>query len=352
MAQVLEEEVYVSGRLYSLGLQEVFLTPEWSVRDVTKWARPYLDLLRRHAQVEEGGGWLEGRYLDLTPFNLVFDDGRLAMIDLEWKADEPLPLPYVFFRGLYHTFSRVAFVLTPAAGTPLNILGLCMAVAGELGFDVSGMLERFMELEGRYFGAVFSGGSPGDGDLVVTGPGASTVTAVPASTRPDARMRLYPLLHLHLQVFVETETRGFCEEASTWRSIGLTPEPKVHSILLPHFTADTVRLRIDPSDHNGLIRLHAIDLRTADGMELFHWTPYSRCDAEMSGMMILNAGPRLPDPVMLLTSCDPMLILSLPAGTGERAMGPVRLELEVSALPPELFDPVGEILRDLARFVS
>lgn len=361
--QLLTEEAYLPGRLYSLELQELFLTPEWSVQTLRDWARPYLDLLRQQAQTDDGGGWLDGRYLDLTPFNLIRYQGRLAMIDLEWKARAPLPLPYVFFRGLYHTFARIPYVLTPAPGTPLNILGLVIAVARALGFDTTGMLENFLELEAHYFGAVFRGnGLPDDADLhipatVATPPAAA---ATPTAATAAARLRLYPLLNLHLQVFVESGTRGFCEETSTWRSIGLTPEPKFYSIPLPHFTADTVRLRIDPSDHNGLIRLHAVDLRTTDGVELFHWTPFSRSDAALSGMMILNAGPHLPEPVTILLNADPMLVLPLPGDIGGRltaedagkTTGPVMLELELSSLPPELFDAVAATLCDLAQLVS
>ena len=385
--QLLTEEPYLPGHLYSLELHELLLTPGWSVQTLAKWARPYLDLLREQAQTDDGGGWLDGRFLDLTPFNLLRQDGRFGMIDLEWKADKPLPLPYVFFRGLYHTFARVPYVLTPAPGTPLNIQGLSLAVAEALGIDTTGLLENFLELEPHYFGAIFPVAAPAavNGTSAIT-PAAKTPgprdadlfgpAEAPSPAPPKTQLRLYPLLNLHLQVFVGSETQSFREETSTWRSIGLTREPKIYSIPLPHFTAETIKLRIDPSDHNGLIRLHAVDLRTSGGAELFHWTPFSRSDAELSGMMILNAGPRLPDPVTVLIDADPMLIFPLPAEVHENSAGPaveksarpvvekpagpvvqqstqkVVLELELSALPPEEFAIVGAMLRELAQLIS
>jgi hypothetical protein len=96
-----------------------------------------------------------------------------------------------------------------------------------------------------------------------------------------------------------------------------------------------------------MVRLHSIDLRTADGAELFHWTPFSRSDAELSGMVILNAGPRLPEAVTILTNYDPMLVFPLPAGMCDRPPGAVVLEMELSALSPELYDAVAVVLREL-----
>ncbi|HWB90209.1 MAG TPA: hypothetical protein VG605_00090 [Puia sp.] len=339
VAQVLGEEPYLPGRLYSQELQDLLLKPGWDVQRVASWARPYMQLLRRLVQ-DGDGEWLEGRYLDLTPFNLLWHEGRLAMIDMEWKAGGPLPLRYVFFRGLYLTLARVPYVVAPVPGSALNIFGLCIAVSAELGLDTAGLLESFLELEAHYFGAVFPGDGrgPEDADLAV---------AYGKGTPQDLPPSLYPLLNLHLQVFVESETRGFCEEASTWRYIGLTHEPRIYSVPLPHFTADTVKLRIDPSDHSGMVRLHSIDLRTADGAELFHWTPFSRSDAELSGMVILNAGPRLPEAVTILTNYDPMLVFPLPAGMRDRPPGAVVLEMELSALSPELYDAVAVVLREL-----
>jgi hypothetical protein len=339
--QELREERYLPGRLYSLELCEIVSRKGWSARDVAEWARRFLEVLRRHAGED---GWLEGRYLDLVPFNLVDRQGGLAPIDLEWVAAGVLTTAYVFFRGLYHSLARVGPVAMPVEGTPMNLYSLCLAIAGALFPSTEGMLEDFLTLEPRYFGAVFGGDgrAPGDNDLVV-----SAVHWV----RPlSPGNRLYPLSNLNVQIFVERSGQGFGEETSTMLHIGLTVERKVYSVVLPHFTGDVVKLRIDPSDHSGLVQLHAVHLRS-EGEELFYWTPYSRMEVELNGVMLLNAAPSLPCPVMVLLNYDPMLIFSLPAVSPGDAAAPVVLELEVSALAPGLYDAVRNSFAQLCEML-
>jgi len=167
--QQLQDEYYLPGRLYSLRLADIVCSPGWSTADVAAWASPYAELLRSELTLIDDGEWLEGRHLDLVPFNLLTDDRRLTAIDAEWVATEPLPLQYVLFRGIYHTLARIGDVAQPAAGTPLNLYGLCLAVAAQLIADTGGMLETFLTLEPRYFGEVFGGigTAPADADLNV-----------------------------------------------------------------------------------------------------------------------------------------------------------------------------------------
>lgn len=336
--QELHEERYLPGRLYSLELAGIVSRKGWSVADVVAWARPYLALLQDHADAE---GRLEGRYLDLVPFNLVVRKEGLAAIDLEWVAADRLPAGYVFFRGLYHSFSRVGPVGLPLEGTPTNLYGLCLAVAGALFPSVEGMLEAFLELEPLYFGVVFrNAAAPGDSDLEVRA-GQWARQQLPGD-------RLYPLTNLNLQVFVEGPGKGFSEDTSTLLRIGLTGQRKVYSVTLPHFADDIEKLRIDPSDHSGLVQLHAVHLRSG-GEELFYWTPYSRTEVELNGVLLLNAAPALPCPVMVLLNYDPMLVFTLPAINRKDGATPVVLEIEVSALTPALYGAVRNNLKLLSE---
>jgi hypothetical protein len=337
--QELQDEPYLTGRLYSLELAEIVSRAGWAVDDLAVWARRYLSLLTRYADKQ---GRLDGRYLDLVPFNLVEGAEGLRPIDLEWVAPEPLPVSYVFFRGIYHSLARAGGVAMPLEATPMNLYGLCLAIAGQVFPSTELMLENFVALEPRYFGVVFDGDArpPGDTDLMVR---QRMVPQAPAD-------RLYPLPNLNVQVFIERPGQGFSEETSTMLRIGLSEQRKVYSVLLPFFADDIVRLRIDPSDHCGLLLFHALHLRS-EGNELFYWMPYSRTDVEVNGVLLLNGGASLPSPVMVLLDHDPMLIFPMPGVNRKDPAAPVVLEIEVSALTPALYGTVRNCFAQLCEML-
>jgi hypothetical protein len=338
--QVLSEEAYVSGRLYSLELVEIMSVAGWSAAGIAAWAERWVELLRKHVMATVTGEWLEGRYLDLVPFNVIDSDGRLEVIDLEWVTAEFLPLCYVLFRGLYHSLARVRTVALPAPGTPINLYGLCLEVASRFFDKGTEILETFVALEPHYFGEVFDGDGapPGDVDLSIRPQEPSRVAS--------GAGKLYPLTNLTLQVFVESPDKPFSEETSAVIRIALTPERTTYTIPLPNCTPDVVRIRIDPNDHSGLMQLHTVCLRSGE-QALFCWTPFSQTEAAFNGVMILNAPPTLPDPVMVLLNYDPMLIFPLPAGTLPHPEATVMLEVEVSKLGPGVFEAMRG---DLASF--
>lgn len=357
IVQVLAEERYVPGRLYSLVLESVLAKTGWSLEQVCRWAKPYLELLKGYADED---GFVDGRYMDLTPFNLLLHEGSLTAVDLEWKADRPVLLRYVFFRGLYHTLARAGAVRQPAPGTPINLYGLCLAVSEKLfgSGGTIGLLETFLELEPFYFGCVFAKGRcvPCDRDLVVEVDSRDAGDRAMLSGRPEARecnaaLGLYPLLNCNLQVFVEGPAAPFSEETSTIVKIGLLRERRVYSIPLAHFTGDVTRLRIDPSDHTGLIHIHSVDIRTVNGAEIYHWTPHSRAAVQLSGLMVVTAAPGDPEPVAVLLNGDPMLIFPLPVINPNTLDSAIVLEVELSALDDAMAETMLANLSELCRLI-
>jgi hypothetical protein len=327
--QRLLDEPYVSGRLYSLQLSDLLSSPGWSLPDLREWAGPYFRLLQQLALPLAGRDHLNGIYVDLAPFNLLAadeDDGTLGIIDLEWTAQDPIPLEYLFFRGIYHCLARIKSARAPKQGTPVNAFGLVLGILEGFLPDTTGVLEDFVEREMHYFGPISAGEelAPQDFDLPVTLPSPETLS--PAHGRS-----LYPLLALNLQVFIRTNSREFNEETSFKYHIGLTRERKVFTLPLHAFPSDVTHLRIDPSDHPGLLCLHTISIRGATGEELFYWTPFSRSETGLDGVIILNAAPSLPEPMTILLNADPMLIFPLPDAIRLRPAGLLLLELELSA---------------------
>lgn len=318
LVQVLREEGYVRGVNYLSGLVDILSIPGWSAGDLRRWARPYFDLVRSRSVVTAGRAWLEGIYVDLTPFNMLDRDGRFEVIDLEWVVRESLPMEYVLFRGLYHCLERVGPVAPPAAGTPVNAFGLCLNMLEGLLPDTAGILEDFLVREVHYFGEVFPvSRTPGDFDLSV---GEGTAPMAPLARWPN----LYPLLNLNLQVFVGNSTNEFSEANSITVAIGLSRAPRTYTVPLSDLPVKALRLRIDPSDHPGLVCIHSVRVKSADGVELCGWTPFSGEAVTVNAIMTLHATPDLEEPVFVLLDADPMIFISLGE---ERDILTVELEL-------------------------
>jgi hypothetical protein len=82
---------------------------------IAQWALPWVALLKDHA-LPDRPRELPPHFLDCTPFNcIVGPDGRLAYIDAEWSADAPVPLAWIFIRGLSHALEMC---LAPAPLPP------------------------------------------------------------------------------------------------------------------------------------------------------------------------------------------------------------------------------------------
>ncbi|HEV2354812.1 MAG TPA: hypothetical protein VGR89_11240, partial [Puia sp.] len=114
---------------------------------------------------------------------------------------------------------------------------------------------------------------------------------------------------------------------------------------------DTLRLRIDPADRTGMLVIHAVDIRQTDGVGIYHWTPYSRQDVELNGVIFLNAGRALPDPVTFLLHADPSMIFPLTGRAEEYGAG-VILEVELSALSPPAAAAVMGHVEGLCSLIS
>lgn len=112
-AHRLVSEPYVPGPLLVESLHRLART-DWSVDSLARWAMPWVALLK-DATTPEAPRSLPGHYIDCTPFNCVESADGLAYIDSEWSAAEPVPLGWVFIRGLAYAFGEC---LEPAAGSP------------------------------------------------------------------------------------------------------------------------------------------------------------------------------------------------------------------------------------------
>ena len=133
--QTLRDEVFIHGRLLSAEFIDVVNTPGWNERDVAACGREWIEFLKSRVMTE---GFLPPDLVDCTPSNLVrAADGRLMPFDQEWTAPEPVPLPFVVFRGLFSLFLKVQSMEAPAEAVPRRIALLCRQVMTQAGIPVT-----------------------------------------------------------------------------------------------------------------------------------------------------------------------------------------------------------------------
>ena len=99
------EERYIPGRLYIGELQSA-LERDPGIESVALWARDWLALLSRSAQLESGEPMLDGEWLDAIPTNYIRNQqGELEQIDREWAISCAIPLAWVVIRGLVNSIT-------------------------------------------------------------------------------------------------------------------------------------------------------------------------------------------------------------------------------------------------------
>jgi 2-polyprenyl-3-methyl-5-hydroxy-6-metoxy-1,4-benzoquinol methylase len=146
-----EGESYLQGNIHFIRFMEIMATPEWSLEDLVKWAKPYVMLLKGLCLDEPGPLRLEGRYLDAVPFNVLTDKHKLYLFDLEWEVSESIPLQYVLARGFFHCLGRIQSMQSPRNGTPSTRFALVEALVKRLIPEAVNVIDDFVERESRYF---------------------------------------------------------------------------------------------------------------------------------------------------------------------------------------------------------
>jgi len=98
----LVDEAYASGPLLVESLHAL-ARAGWTMDALAQWVRPWVSLLKGNL-VPGASRNLPPQFIDCTPFNCVrAASGELAYIDAEWSAAEPIPLSWVFIRGLAYS---------------------------------------------------------------------------------------------------------------------------------------------------------------------------------------------------------------------------------------------------------
>jgi 2-polyprenyl-3-methyl-5-hydroxy-6-metoxy-1,4-benzoquinol methylase len=130
--QICNEE-YINGNLLVRSLLDGVSRIGWNIASVSAWVRKYYSVLLKFSFSKEEAPFLAGKYLDLTPFNIIIDaDNNARVFDLEWIAHFDLPLKFVFFRGLVYTLGRIIFYAEPLNEVPRRIIDLAVKMINEV----------------------------------------------------------------------------------------------------------------------------------------------------------------------------------------------------------------------------
>jgi hypothetical protein len=102
-------ERYISGHHYLTDLQRL-LAAGGTLDEVAEWARPWAEILLAASTKQGTEETLPDHWLDAIPANFIVSrDGRLEIIDVEWRSSEPVPLAWVLIRGLVNSVTASPF---------------------------------------------------------------------------------------------------------------------------------------------------------------------------------------------------------------------------------------------------
>lgn len=151
VTNALHEEPYFKGRLLLFDLVRIVAQESWTMDSVAAWGRKYYEILK-DLSIENDNGTrvIDGKYFDLTPFNIILDEQhRIKIFDQEWIHDGALPLGYLLFRGLNYSLGAISFFNIPASGVPEDILELTCAIYRQMLPLTTEMVDQFRDMEVR-----------------------------------------------------------------------------------------------------------------------------------------------------------------------------------------------------------
>ncbi|EIM26171.1 glycosyltransferase [Microvirga lotononidis] len=156
LENIIADEPYIPGKNWWLELVGALNEPNWGIDTLGCWAKPWMDLVARHAHIKDIAAigiheTVDGALFDATPFNAIMDaDGQLRFFDQEWRVKAALEIGFVLFRGIRDSILRINSCSQPRDGTPHSVNRLVMAVLAHNGVLITrNEVERYLELELR-----------------------------------------------------------------------------------------------------------------------------------------------------------------------------------------------------------
>lgn len=318
------EEEFIPGALLTAELPRILARPQWTLRQLERWARPWMELLRNASAAD---GTLPPEYVDCAPFNVIRrPDGALQPFDLEWRAEGRAPLDWIAFRGLFHSLDRNGRC-APAADLPApEIAALAFALLERFGLPTGAeRREEILLLEARFIHSV-------------TGTGVERFAAALGAKRLPVEQPGGPAAGApYLCRLCWTSTPGRLEtgpkQAVTLRS---GASPQLASIPIPALPPGEFELFLMPADRKGVMRIWGMTLTDEQERPLWSWNPARQPElpVQMTSSRLLPALDDEPGRLLHLYSDASSLLLPIPPGLLRGGDGGRRLEVILSWMDP------------------
>ncbi|KAF0815041.1 hypothetical protein IGB42_00118 [Andreprevotia sp. IGB-42] len=143
------EEPLLPGELLFNQLLPIVNREGWGVEELVQWVRPFVQVLEQKSKKRGARRMVPGELLDASPFNLIENQGKYTLFDLEWQLWDEIDLALPLFRGLFHSLNKLGTVAPPRPGTPTSIVDLSAAIAERVGVkvDVDALLAQDVEFQ-------------------------------------------------------------------------------------------------------------------------------------------------------------------------------------------------------------
>ncbi|RYY20990.1 MAG: class I SAM-dependent methyltransferase, partial [Chitinophagaceae bacterium] len=303
ITQHIEPEIYHEGKMVFLEFLDIITREGWTIERLSKWCRPFFAFLRSLSIAEDGNN-IGGKYLDLTPLNVLVNNNKYIAFDQEWHTLETVPLRFILFRGLYFCFARPVYVKPPATGTPLNAFQLIEAILGQLGVDSNDAAEEFQRLEHKYFSAVSLSGSYTPPDF--------PLKLFPASGTENigsGDISLHPLQQLSIALnFIGNDDRHI--GSSIHRGVSLSATGEKLRITIRGEQAKSKQIRLKLSDVPGIVRFYSYEITSPDAERIAYADVSSPVPLKTSDIIPIEGGND--HFVFIMLAGAPTLMIDLP----------------------------------------
>lgn len=254
---------YLRGDLYSDEVIDLLNRPGWTVDAIAEWARPWLAYLMTHAVTIGEVPHLPPDFVDHGAHNLLRrEDGGFAAIDQEYVADSPVPVPFVVFRSLWATLTRVSSCAQPGEATPVAVVPLIMAIMERLGLASGPAVERELLRDEAELQEIVAGMDARRWIDALRAAALNIRGAGPAAVLPCV-----------CQAFWRTAAEPeYTEARSVTNSYFPDARRQTVSLTLPAMPAAPVELRLDIANRAGQVRIFAVSLRSRAGTQIWRWS--------------------------------------------------------------------------------
>lgn len=321
----LTNEIYLFGELYSNQLLRILERKDWSVEMIVEWSRPWITFL--HEAIirtdNQGIAFLNGKYFDATPFNMIVPAGEndsISSFDLEWEVKKELRIDYIVFRGLYYSFFMLSRIPTvDKIYTQFSDVSLDIVKAIFPAYPVH--LESYIEIEKEIINEIVD--EPSDKFFT---------QLIPEPDRPEPTFELFErVTETKVQIFWAIVPRGFSEEASVSKQIVFGNTKSRVLFRIPPQEEKLNFIRFDIGNKPGMLNIHGIDIKNDNNEVLWSWDKY--CMESKENILFLENQQEWPNRVIQLASTiDPQFVILTNDQVKEESVNGCMIDIYLSAI--------------------